>query len=174
MESNIPIYLVQIEIRFPQVVHVPRKNQLRESQCLNHETHREKNKTSVIKEQIKTVNRSTSTKKDWHAEKMVNCTNSVLLWSLPKPNCCSRRIPMNSKLSMLITKWIRPAWSQIQLIRRHPWCWWTTLAQSRAPIFSKLQDGCEIFVRTWVPLSLTFSRWTKLYPAIPNHSIPST
>jgi hypothetical protein len=63
--------------------------------------------------------------------------------SLPNPNCCSSRIPMNSKLNMLTIRWTRPAWSHIQLMRRHPWCSWTTLAQLSAPIFSKLPKEME-------------------------------
>lgn len=86
-------------------------------------------------------------KDEWleHLTEKMNGWNDVGVWwnflkSLPNPNCCSRRIPINSKLSMFTTKWIRPAWSQMQLIRRHPWSWWTILFQSRAPIFSKLAN----------------------------------
>lgn len=60
--------------------------------------------------------------------------------NIPKPNCCSIRIPMNTRLSMLATRWITPACNQIQVKSLHPWCLCSTLSQSKAPIFSNLQN----------------------------------
>lgn len=63
---------------------------------------------------------------------------------LPKPNCCSRRIPIKTKLNMFTIRWITPACNQIQLTSLHPWCWCTILSQSRAPNFFNLQRWNEI------------------------------
>jgi hypothetical protein len=40
---------------------------------------------------------------------------------------------------MLATTWKTPACSHMQEMRRQLWCLFTTLATSRAPIFTKLQ-----------------------------------
>ena len=57
---------------------------------------------------------------------------------LPNPNCCSRRMPMKTRLSMFARRWIIPACNQIQVISLHPWCLSTTLVHSRAPNLSSL------------------------------------
>lgn len=58
--------------------------------------------------------------------------------SIPKPNCCSRRIPMNTRLSILAARWMTPACNHIHVKRRQPWCFSTTLSHSSDPNFSNL------------------------------------
>lgn len=66
---------------------------------------------------------------------------------IPKPNCCSRRIPIKTKLNMFASRWITPACNQIQLTSLHPWCPCTTLYHSRPPNFSNLQSWSRIKVK---------------------------
>lgn len=60
--------------------------------------------------------------------------------NIPNPNCCSRRMPMKTRLSMFATRWITPACNQMQVTSLHPWCFWTTLVHSSAPNLSNLQE----------------------------------
>lgn len=63
-----------------------------------------------------------------------------LVGHLQNPNSCSRRIPIKRRLNILASKWIAPAWSQMQDTRRHPSPSSTTSFDSSAPNSSSLQN----------------------------------
>jgi hypothetical protein len=64
---------------------------------------------------------------------------------IPNPNCCSRRMPMKTRLNIFAAKWIIPACNQMHVTSLHPWWWFTTSSHLRAPIFVSLQKPTKIW-----------------------------
>lgn len=90
--------------------------------------------------------------------------------SLLNPNCCSRRIPINTRLSMLASRCITPACNQMQVTSLHPWCWCTTLFHSSPPSFSNLKrwkkkkKKCwNILVNKFFPSICIFKIWSQKF-----------
>lgn len=81
--------------------------------------------------------------------------------NIPNPNCCSRRMPMKTRLNMFAAKWTIPACNQMQVTSLHPSCWFTTSYHRSAPILDKLKKWSKNLISKYLYTTILAKSWGK-------------